>query len=138
MASDKDLEAEQFTASNGTVWRKEAPRQSRARSQKIFLEAAGLKPISQNTPDIKYAFELFLSEAILQIVVEQTNNYGSRLFAEMNQNKEENNRLEWMPTDTVEMQAFSGILLLLYSGASEKTFEICGPAKDCLQVQYLW
>jgi len=112
MPSDTDLEAEQFTASDGTVWRKEAPRQSRARSQNILREAAGLKPISQNTPDIKHAFELFLSEAILQIVVEQTNNYGSRLFAEMNQNKEENNRLEWMPTDTVEMQAFCGILLL--------------------------
>lgn len=57
------------------------------------------------------AFQLLTTPEIIDIITRETNREAERVTREWN-NENPNNQKEWLPTSTVEVQTFVGLLIL--------------------------
>jgi hypothetical protein len=91
--------ANSVTAPSGKQWKLQVPRQTRTTAANISLPSS-LTGVSLDVETILDAFKLFISQDMLDTIINCTNKYGSTKVA------------DWHDVDDIEMLGFIGLLLL--------------------------
>lgn len=111
---------EMFISKDETFWLKTSFTRRRQRSSNIIRIPPGVSSSVDKEGNVAYFFKLFISPAIVDIVVKYTNQRGSWETEEYNK-KHEGVQRKWINVDETEIYAFIG--LLICSGATKSNRE---------------
>lgn len=113
---------ELFAAKDGTVWSNQPPAKSQTRAHNVMKVPPGpSKGVSTATP--KSAFELFITDLILDEILMCTNREGNRIALAKNK--------VWRKVDKDELLAYMGILLL---AGKERSWDV--PTRELFFSKY--
>lgn len=98
------MSVQTYKGRDGTIWKSEPEKHSRTPRHNIIRGGIHkvVLPPGQEIVDPVDSFNLFLNEQVLEIIVKYTNSEAHRVL-----------QSQWKPTDTIEMQAFIGLLLTI-------------------------
>lgn len=105
--SDQDIEcansknSEITVTKDGTQWSRKKPAPTRRLARNILITKPGITSFSSNITTLTDAFDLFISQEILDILIEETNRRAISVKG-----------AEWKKVHLVEMKAFIGLLIL--------------------------
>ena len=114
-----------FIGKSGHVWSIEPPAPRRRAPQNIIRQRPGTKPNSRKET-IAETFSLFLTPAIQQKIIKDTNEEGALVYASWNEKHTEERHKEFKELDLVELNALNGVLILrsVFAGRNENIYNI--------------
>ncbi|KAG5883996.1 hypothetical protein JTB14_006657 [Gonioctena quinquepunctata] len=98
------------TSKDGTTWYKRPIHSTKSTSKNIIRQDLGLSEYSRSFETMVEMFSLFLTNNILDIIVEKTNEKSILKYEKWNEKHPENRKV-WTPTNSVEIKAYIGLLL---------------------------
>ncbi|XP_050313063.1 uncharacterized protein LOC126748103 [Anthonomus grandis grandis] len=110
-----------YKSKYGTQWSKVPYPQTRRGAKDIIKNKQGITPYSSNFTTEIEAFLLFMSDNILNILVVQTNRKAEEVIRQWNEKYPHKLQRTWQLTDSMEIKAYLGILLI--QGALQATKE---------------
>ncbi|XP_035664217.1 piggyBac transposable element-derived protein 4-like [Branchiostoma floridae] len=100
-----------YQGKNGTVWDQNPPPLGRRRNQDIIRNPPGITNAARCV-DIQSAFSLFVTPAMIDLIVQQTNREARRKHREWNDNQENERQEEWCRVDGTEIRAVIGLCII--------------------------
>ena len=99
------LHQDKYTARDGTEWQTTAPQRHRTQQHNIVRSRAGPRNLPGALTEVLQAFRLYLSDKILNMIVEHTNTKATRIYEEKRPGS------IWKPTDQTEIMAYIGLVM---------------------------
>ncbi|KAG5885004.1 hypothetical protein JTB14_003537 [Gonioctena quinquepunctata] len=97
------------TSKDGTTRYKRPKHSTKSTSKNIIRQCLGLSEYSKSFETMVEVFFLYLTNNILEIIVEKTNEKAILEYEKWNEKHPENRKV-WTPTDFVEIKAYIGLL----------------------------
>ena len=107
-SSDEEGDEEiHFKARSGRIWNRNPPTQIRTPTANILRQQQGVTRAGR-VQNVLSAFQLFVSDEILYIIVRETNRYALQYFARKANAGESS---KWTDIDIIELKAAIGLLI---------------------------
>jgi len=109
-----------FISKDGTVWYKQPKKRKKSLMRNIIRHELGMTNSIKNFESMLEVFSLFITDDIIDIIVNETNNKAISEYDKWNTENPEKQK-NWKPTDGIEIKAYIG--LLISQSAKEATKE---------------
>lgn len=99
-----------YISKNKTVWNLDPPVGRRPQQNTVRIPS-GLTTTSENISDLVSCFKLFICEAMVDKIVQFTNQKAVSMYETRNEKYPNKQKKVWIPVDTTEMYAVIGLLI---------------------------